>query len=74
MIKLMDDLLNAGCRFLSIGQYLSPSLHHAAVAEYVRPERFDFFRRAGLEMGFGYIKSSPYTRSSYMAHEYLEEQ
>lgn len=74
VIKLMDDLLNAGCRFLSIGQYLSPSLHHASVVEYVKLERFDFLRRIGLEMGFGYIKSSPYTRSSYMAHEYLEEQ
>lgn len=73
VIELMDDLLSVGCRFLSIGQYLSPSLHHAAVAEYVKPERFEFFRRVGLEMGFGYIKSSPYTRSSYMAHEYLEE-
>lgn len=74
VIKLMDDLLNVGCRFLSIGQYLAPSLHHTAVAEYVRLERFDFFRKVGLEMGFGHIKSSPYTRSSYMAHEYLEEQ
>ena len=73
VIKLMDDLLKVGCRFLSIGQYLSPSLHHAAVVEFVKPERFEFFRRVGLEMGFGYIKSSPYTRSSYMAHEYLEE-
>ena len=74
VIQLMKDLLNVGCRFLSIGQYLSPSLHHAAVVEYVKPERFEFFRRVGLELGFRYIKSSPYTRSSYMAHEYLEEQ
>ncbi len=73
VIKLMSDLLNVGCRFLSIGQYLAPSLHHEAVVEYVKPDRFEFFRRVGLEMGFGYIKSSPYTRSSYMAHEYLEE-
>lgn len=73
VIELMGDLLNVGCRFLSIGQYLAPSLHHAAVVEYVKPEQFEFFRRVGLEMGFRYIKSSPYTRSSYMAHEYLEE-
>lgn len=73
VILLMKDLLNVGCHFLSIGQYLSPSLHHAAVVEYVKPERFEFFRRVGLELGFKYIKSSPYTRSSYMAHEYLEK-
>lgn len=70
--SLMIDLLDAGCRYLSIGQYLAPSHSHASVVEYVRPERFEFFRNLGLQMGFRYIKSSPYTRSSYMAHEYLK--
>lgn len=70
---VMEDLLKVGCRFLSIGQYLSPSSHHEPVLEYVNPERFEMFRKAGMQMGFDYIKSSPYTRSSYMAHEYLEE-
>ena len=69
---LMQDLLDVGCRYLSIGQYLSPSFAHAPVVEYVEPQRFEFFRNVGMEMGFNYIKSSPYTRSSYMAHEYLE--
>lgn len=72
VIALMEDLRGVGCRYLSIGQYLSPSSHHAPVIEYVEPERFEFFRRRGMEMGFGHIKSSPYTRSSYMAHEYQE--
>ncbi len=70
---VMEDLLKVGCRFLSIGQYLSPSSRHERVVEYVNPERFEMFRRAGMQMGFDYVKSSPYTRSSYMAHEYLEE-
>jgi len=70
--ELMQDLLSVGCRYLSIGQYLSPSSVHAPVVEYVEPARFEFFRKQGMEMGFRYIKSSPYTRSSYMAHEYLE--
>ncbi|MEA2092323.1 MAG: lipoyl synthase, partial [Campylobacterota bacterium] len=69
---LMQELLDAGCRYLSIGQYLPPSTHHAKVVEYVKPERFEHLRRLGMEMGFKYIKSSPYTRSSYMAQEYLE--
>lgn len=70
--SLMQDLLDVGCRYLSVGQYLSPSSAHAPVVEYVEPKRFEFFRKLGMEMGFRYIKSSPYTRSSYMAHEYLE--
>ena len=72
VISLMQDLLNAGCRYLSIGQYLAPSHRHETVVEYVKPERFELFRQLGMQMGFDYIKSSPYTRSSYMAHEYLE--
>lgn len=72
VLGLMQDLLDVGCRYLSIGQYLSPSLAHAPVVEYVEPSRFEYFQKLGMEMGFGYIKSSPYTRSSYMAHEYLE--
>ena len=69
---LMNDLLDVGCGYLSIGQYLSPSQKHAEVVEFVRPERFEYLRETGMKMGFKYIKSSPYTRSSYMAHEYLE--
>lgn len=72
VLALMQDLLDARCRYLSIGQYLSPSAEHTPVVEYVAPERFDFFKDAGLKMGFAYIQSSPYTRSSYMADSYLE--
>jgi lipoic acid synthetase len=72
VIRLMQDLLDVDCRFLSIGQYLAPSSIHAEVVEYVKPEKFEFFKKAGMDMGFRYIKSSPYTRSSYMAHEYME--
>ena len=70
---LMQDLLDTDCRFLSIGQYLAPSIHYAQVVEYSRPERFDNLKELGMKMGFKHIKSSPYTRSSYMAHEYLED-
>ncbi|RRS30725.1 MAG: lipoyl synthase [Epsilonproteobacteria bacterium (ex Lamellibrachia satsuma)] len=69
---LLQDLLDHHCRLLSIGQYLSPSQEHTEVIEFVPPERFDHFRDAGMAMGFRFIKSSPYTRSSYMADEYLK--
>ena len=71
VLFVMEDILNTGCSFLSIGQYLSPSLKHESVVEFVKPEKFEFFKDAGMKMGFKAIKSSPYTRSSYMAHEYL---
>ncbi len=70
--QLLRDLLAHDCRLLSIGQYLSPGKAYSDVVEFVPPERFDRFRDIGMEMGFDYIKSSPYTRSSYMAEEYLK--
>ncbi|MFH0709771.1 MAG: lipoyl synthase [Pseudomonadota bacterium] len=72
VVSLMEDLREAGCRYLSIGQYLAPSNKHETLVEYVEPKRFEYLRARGMKMGFSYIKSSPYTRSSYMAHEYLE--
>ena len=72
VLSLMQDLLDVNCKYLSIGQYLSPSSKHERVVEYVQPSRFEHLRQRGMEMGFKYIKSSPYTRSSYMAHEYME--
>lgn len=72
VLGLMQDLLDVNCRYLSIGQYLSPSSKHEPILEYVEPARFEYLRSCGMRMGFKYIKSSPYTRSSYMAHDYLE--
>ncbi|MDD5212098.1 MAG: lipoyl synthase, partial [Sulfuricurvum sp.] len=61
VLSLMQDLLDVNCKYLSIGQYLSPSSRHETVVEYVEPKRFEYLRNCGLEMGFKYIKSSPYT-------------
>ena len=71
--KTMQDLLDVGCKLLSIGQYLRPSLEHTPVVEFVKPDVFERYGEIALAMGFEYVKSSPYTRSSYMAHEYLEK-
>ena len=72
VMTLLQDLLDHHCKLLSIGQYLSPSAEHTEVVEFVPPERFDHFHDAGIAMGLRFIKSSPYTRSSYMADEYLK--
>ncbi len=71
VLEVMRDLIDVGCYLLSIGQYLAPSKKHTPVIEYVNPKKFEYFYKEGKKMGFRYIKSSPYTRSSYMAHEYL---
>lgn len=68
--QVFDDLVKAGCSYLSIGQYLSPGNSHFPVKEYLRPEIFESYHQKALLAGFRFVKSAPYVRSSYMAHEY----
>lgn len=68
---VLDDLRRVGCDFLSIGQYLPPSLAHYPVKEYVHPEKFSYFEHLAYGLGFKHVMSSPYVRSSYMADTYL---
>jgi lipoic acid synthetase len=65
VLTTMDDLLQAGCRIFTIGQYLQPSKENITVKEYITPETFEKYRLEGLEKGFYYVESSPLTRSSY---------
>jgi len=69
MAELMDDLIEAGCDILTIGQYLQPTKQHISVKEYVTPEQFEEYKRIGLEKGFKYVASGPFVRSSYNAIE-----
>ncbi len=67
---VFEDLVKAGCMYLSIGQYLAPSNAHFPVKEYIRPEVFDRYKEKALAVGFISVKSAPYVRSSYLAAEY----
>lgn len=64
---LLRDLHGAGCRVVTIGQYLAPSAEHHPVVEFVRPERFRQMEEIALEMGFKAAVSGPFVRSSYCA-------
>ncbi len=65
--SVMNDLLEAGCSTLTIGQYLQPSHNHLPVVDYVPPEKFESFKTFALEMGFLFVASGPLVRSSYHA-------
>jgi len=71
VLETMDDLLRTGCRIMTIGQYLAPTLHHYPVREYIPPEQFDKLKEIGLEKGFRFVESSPLVRSSYHAEKHL---
>jgi len=72
IVAVMKDLRAVKCDFLSIGQYLAPSIEHFPVKEYITPEQFDLYGDTAREMGFAHVESAPYVRSSYAAGEYLE--
>ena len=71
--ELMDDLLAARCKILTIGQYLQPSHRHYPVAEYVTPEQFAAYKKIGLEKGFEQVESAPLVRSSYHAEKHVSK-
>ena len=69
IVRVMEDLREAGCNILTIGQYLQPTRECAPVKRFVRPERFDFWGRLGYKIGFRYVACGPLVRSSYRALE-----
>lgn len=72
VLQTMDDLLDVGCKVLTIGQYLAPTREHLPVAEYFPPEYFEELRKEGIRKGFRFIESSPLVRSSYRAEEHVK--
>jgi lipoyl synthase len=71
VIETMDDLIEAGCKVFTIGQYLAPSASHFPVVEYLAPDIFEKYRGIGLQKGFRFVESSPLVRSSYCAEKHV---
>lgn len=71
ILETMDDLLNAGCEVMTIGQYLQPTKDHYRLREYITPDTFEEYARIGKMKGFRHIESSPMVRSSYHAERHV---
>ncbi len=67
VLQVMDDLRAADVDFLTIGQYLQPTVKHHAIDRFVTPDEFESYKRAAYGKGFLMVSSSPLTRSSYHA-------
>jgi lipoic acid synthetase len=65
----MDDLKAADVDFLTIGQYLQPSVKHFSLDRYYTPQEFKELKTIAKSKGFLLVSSSPLTRSSYHADE-----
>lgn len=71
ILQTMDDLLEAGVKVMTIGQYLAPTPKHMPVVEYIPPEKFAEYKQIGKEKGFKFVESSPLVRSSYRAEDHV---
>ncbi len=69
VIETMRNLREIGVDVFTMGQYLRPSDWHVEVAEYIHPDRFEAFKVIGEKLGFLYVASGPFVRSSYRAGE-----
>ena len=69
IIQVMDDLRSANVDFLTIGQYLQPSVKHHPLDRYYNPAEFKELEKIAKSKGFLLVSSSPLTRSSYHADE-----
>ena len=69
VLAVMQDLLDHGCRMLTLGQYLQPTRHHLPVRRYVPPEEFDALGDEAKRLGFLEVASGPLVRSSYHADQ-----
>jgi lipoic acid synthetase len=67
--QVLKDLYNAGCQRLTIGQYLKPSKYSLEVVEYITPDKFDFWKQKAIKLGYRWVISAPYARSSYFAEQ-----
>ena len=71
LLQTFEDLRNVQVDILTLGQYLRPSDWHLPVEEYVTPEKFEFLKKEAEKMGFLYVVSGPFVRSSYRAGEFF---
>ena len=71
--QVMDDMRSANIDFLTIGQYLQPTIKHHKVEKFVNPDEFDKYKKVALSKGFLLVSSSPFTRSSFHASEDFEK-
>ena len=72
IFQVMDDMRSANIDFLTIGQYLQPTIKHHKVDRFVDPSEFALYKKTALSKGFLVVSSSPLTRSSFHASEDFE--
>lgn len=74
VLQVMDDLRSVDVDVMTIGQYLPPASDYWPLDRYYTPDEFAFLKQAGLKRGFKHVESGPLVRSSYHAHEHVQDE
>lgn len=69
--ETMRDLRAAGCRIITVGQYLKPGLNHMEPADYITPEKFTEYRKYAMSLGFDHVECHPLVRSSFHSEKQI---
>jgi lipoic acid synthetase len=73
VVQVLQDLRDVGVDAVTIGQYLRPTMKHLPVTEYVHPDKFKEYEQIGEDMGFAFVASGPFIRSSYNAIDFSKK-
>ncbi|MBI5707142.1 MAG: lipoyl synthase [Armatimonadetes bacterium] len=73
VVQTLRDLRSSGVDAVTIGQYLRPTMKHLPVHTFVTPEQFKEYEAIGQELGFAFVASAPFVRSSYNAIEFSKK-
>ena len=71
IIQTMDDLLNVGCKIITIGQYLQPAKENLPVLKFYSSEEFKELEIIAKVKGFDFVESGALVRSSYHAEKHV---
>jgi lipoic acid synthetase len=67
--RVLGDLRENGCNRLCMGQYLKPTKQSLPVKNFIHPDEFAKWGEEAKAMGFDWVLSEPFARSSYHAED-----
>ena len=71
IINTITDLYRREVDFITIGQYLQPTLNHTRIIKYYTPKEFIEYKKYAENIGFKHVESGPLVRSSYHAERVI---
>jgi lipoic acid synthetase len=69
--ETIHDLFISGCKILTVGQYLQPTLNHMKAVNFISPEKFEEYRKMAYDEGFEVVECHPLVRSSFHAEKHI---